>query len=79
MFVPQDASFGFRVIPLKFPASSLFFIGKHEQIEKARGHCLRKIERLLPLLARLLTLFLQELRLLMEGACVESGPLHGSP
>ena len=31
----QDASFGFRVIPLKFPASSLFFIGKHEQIEKA--------------------------------------------
>jgi general secretion pathway protein D len=35
MLVPQDASFGFRVIPLKFPASSLFFIGKHEQIEKA--------------------------------------------
>ena len=33
--IPQDASFGFRVIPLKFPASSLFFIGKHEQIEKA--------------------------------------------
>ena len=32
---PQDASFGFRVISLKFPASSLFFIGKHEQIEKA--------------------------------------------
>ena len=35
MMMPQDASFGFRVIPLKFPASSLFFIGKHEQIEKA--------------------------------------------
>ncbi len=35
MLLPQDASFGFRVIPLKYPASSLFFIGKHEQIEKA--------------------------------------------
>jgi general secretion pathway protein D len=35
VMIPQDASFGFRVIPLKFPASSLFFIGKHEQIEKA--------------------------------------------
>ena len=35
MIPSQDASFGFRVIPLKFPASSLFFIGKHEQIEKA--------------------------------------------
>ena len=35
MMVTQDASFGFRVIPLKYPASSLFFIGKHEQIEKA--------------------------------------------
>jgi len=35
MLLPQDVSFGFRVIPLKYPASSLFFIGKHEQIEKA--------------------------------------------
>lgn len=35
LIIPQDASFGFRVIPLKYPASSLFFIGKHEQIEKA--------------------------------------------
>ncbi len=35
MLIPQDASFGFRVIPLKYPASSLFFIGKHEQIQKA--------------------------------------------
>jgi general secretion pathway protein D len=35
VMIPQDTSFGFRVIPLKSPASSLFFIGKHEQIEKA--------------------------------------------
>lgn len=35
MFVPQETSFGFRVISLKYPASSLFLMGKHEQIEKA--------------------------------------------
>jgi len=31
----ESASFGFRVIPLKSPASSLFLMGKKEQIEKA--------------------------------------------
>jgi general secretion pathway protein D len=35
VFVPTEASFGFRVIALKYPASSLFFLGKHEQIERA--------------------------------------------
>ncbi len=40
-FIPQmgssgsDASFGFRVIPMKQPSSSLFLMGKAEQIEKA--------------------------------------------
>ena len=40
-FLPQapnalhDTSYGFRVIPLKYPASSLFFMGRHDQIEKA--------------------------------------------
>ena len=43
MMGSQDASFGFRVIPLKFPASSLFFIGKHEQIEKAM-HIVQDLE-----------------------------------
>jgi len=31
----ESSSFGFRVIPLKAPASSLFLMGKKEQIEKA--------------------------------------------
>ena len=35
MFMPQEASFGFRVMTLKQPASSLFLMGKHEQIDKA--------------------------------------------
>lgn len=35
MFMPQETSFGFRIIALKYPASSLFLMGKHEQIEKA--------------------------------------------
>ena len=36
MFMPQENSFGFRIIALKCPASSLFLMGNHEQIEKAR-------------------------------------------
>lgn len=35
MYMPPETSFGFRVIALKYPASSLFLMGKLEQIEKA--------------------------------------------
>ncbi len=39
----QDASFGFRVFPMKIPTSSLFIIGKKEQIERA-NHIIEEIE-----------------------------------
>jgi general secretion pathway protein D len=35
VFFPSDPSFGFRVIALKYPASSLFLMGKQEQLQKA--------------------------------------------
>lgn len=35
MLSVSEPSFGFRVIPMKFPSSSLFLMGKAEQIEKA--------------------------------------------
>ncbi len=35
MMSQGDSSFGFRVIAMKYPASSLFLMGKAEQIEKA--------------------------------------------
>lgn len=35
VFFPSDPSFGFRVIALKYPSSSLFLMGKQEQLQKA--------------------------------------------
>lgn len=39
----QESSFGFRVLPMKIPTSSLFIIGKREQIERA-SHIIDEIE-----------------------------------